>query len=117
MQSINNSVRLTGNLGNDVELVTLENGSKVAKVSIATNYFYKNAKGERIQDVNWHNLEAWNKTAELMEQLLKKGSHVTLEGMLKNDSYKTDSGDVRYVTKVKVNAFQLLTKKEEAVPF
>ncbi|WP_235297856.1 single-stranded DNA-binding protein [Portibacter marinus] len=117
MYNITNSVSLTGNLGKDVEIITLDNGAKVGRTSIATNYYYKNDKGERIQEVTWHNLEAWNKTADLMSQLLKKGSLVQLEGMLKNDTYKTKEGEVRYVTKIKVNSFKILSPKEEPMPF
>lgn len=117
MYNITNSVSLTGNLGKDVEITTLENGSKVAKTSIATNYNYKNGQGEKVQEVTWHNIVAWNKTAELMSQLLKKGSLVQLEGMLKNESYKNKEGEVRYSTKVKVNSFKVLSPKEEAMPF
>ncbi|WP_235297857.1 single-stranded DNA-binding protein [Portibacter marinus] len=117
MYNITNSVSLTGHLGKDVEINTLENGSVVANVSIATNQFYTNSKGQKVQDVTWHNVEAWNKTAELMGQLLKKGSLVQVQGMLKNNTYKSKEGSVRNYTKIRVSNFKALTKNEEALPF
>ena len=117
MYNLNNSVKLVGNLGKDVEVKILESGSKVAQTTIATNRSYTNEKGERIQDVQWHTLVAWNKTAELMERLLKKGTKVMVQGSLRNESYKGKDGETRYSTKVRINGFQKLTLKEEAMPF
>lgn len=117
MYNISNSVSLTGNLGKDVEIISFDNGSKVAKTAIATNHYYKNGTGEKVQEVTWHNIVAWNKTADLMQNILKKGSLVQIEGMLKNDSYKNKDGEIRYASKVKVNSFKVLTPKEEAMPF
>lgn len=117
MYNLNNSVTLVGNLGRDIEMKTLESGSKVASTSIATNHTYTNAKGEKVQDVEWHNVVAWNKTAELMERLLKKGSKVILQGSLKNETYKSKDGEIRYATKVRIFEFQKLSPKEEAMPF
>ncbi|GLR16864.1 single-stranded DNA-binding protein [Portibacter lacus] len=115
MYNLNNSVRLTGHLGKDIEFITLESGAKIAKTTIATNSFYTNKQGEKIQEVEWHNIVAWNKTAELMQRFLKKGSKVTVEGMLKNESYKNKDGEMKYFTNVKINNFNNLTPKEEEV--
>jgi len=118
MYDLNNTVQLVGNLGRDIEMKTLESGSKLAQTSIATNRTYTNEKGEKVQEVQWHNIVAWNKTAELMDRLLKKGSHVIIQGSLKNDSYKNKDGEVRYATQVRINGFQKLSpKEEEAMPF
>ncbi|MCL4110064.1 UNVERIFIED_CONTAM: hypothetical protein GTU68_057294 [Idotea baltica] len=117
MYNLNNSVTLTGNLGKDVEILTLDSGAILARTAIATNNFYTNSDGEKIQEVEWHNIVAWNKTAENMERLLRKGSRVTIQGMLKNESYKNNEGKMRYSTKVKINKFQKLTPKEDALPF
>jgi single-strand DNA-binding protein len=117
MYNLSNSVTLVGNLGKDVEFTTLESGAKLAKTSIATNRFYTNSNGEKVQEVEWHNVVAWNKTAELMDRLLKKGNRVMIQGALKNETYKTKEGETRYSTVVRINEFQKLTLKEEAVPF
>ncbi|GLR16865.1 single-stranded DNA-binding protein [Portibacter lacus] len=117
MYNISNSVSLTGHLGKDVEIITLDSGAKIARTSIATNNSYTNRQGEKIQEVEWHNIIAWNRTAELMERLLKKGTRVMIEGMLKNETYKNKEGVIRYNTKVQINNFQKLTAKEDALPF
>ena len=61
MNILRNAVHLFGYAGRDTELTTLENGKKVAKVTIATNEVYKDAKGEKVTDTQWHNLVAWGK--------------------------------------------------------
>ena len=70
MNTLRNKVQLIGNLGNDPEIITLESGKKLAKFSIATNESYKNSLGEKITDTQWHNVVAWNKTAEIIEKYL-----------------------------------------------
>ena len=79
MQNLANRVQLIGHLGMDPESKTLENGTVLSRFSIATNESYRNAQGERITDTQWHTLVAWNKTAELAAQLLKKGKEVAVD--------------------------------------
>ncbi len=55
MSTLRNKVQLIGNLGNDPEIITLDSGKKLAKISIATNETYKNAQGEKVTDTQWHN--------------------------------------------------------------
>ena len=69
MSTLRNKVQLIGNLGNDPEIVTVASGRKLAKFSMATNESYKNNKGERITDTQWHYVVAWGKTAELIEDV------------------------------------------------
>jgi single-strand DNA-binding protein len=54
MNTLRNKVQLIGNLGNDPEIINLESGKTLAKFSIATNESYKNAKGEKVTDTQWH---------------------------------------------------------------
>ncbi len=110
MNSLRNKVQLIGNLGNDPEIVVLENGSKLAKFSIATNETYKNTSGEKVTDTQWHNIVAWGKTAEIVEKYLVKGKEVALEGKLINRSYETKEGEKRYVTEIKCNELLMLGK-------
>lgn len=112
MNALMNSVQLIGNLGKDVELKTLDNGNKMAKVTLATNEFYKNAKGEKVQDTQWHNIIAWGKTAEIMSEHAKKGQRIMVQGKLKYSSFEGKDGNTRYVSNVEVNEFLRLTKEE-----
>jgi len=111
MNTLRNKVQLIGNLGNAPEIITLESGKKLAKFSIATNDSYKNAQGEKITDTQWHNLVAWNKTAEIVEKYLEKGKEVAIEGKLTSRSYDDKDGTKRYITEVVVNELLLLGNK------
>jgi single-strand DNA-binding protein len=111
MSTLRNKVQLIGNLGNTPEIITLESGKKLAKFSLATNENYKNAKGEKVTDTQWHNIVAWNKTAEIIEKYLEKGNEVAIEGKLTYRSYETKEGDKRYVTEILVNELLLLGGK------
>ena len=108
MSTLRNKVQLIGNLGNAPEIITLESGKKFAKFSLATNENYKNAKGEKVTDTQWHNIVAWNKTAEIIEKYLEKGNEVAIEGKLTSRSYETKEGDKRYVTEIVCNELLML---------
>jgi len=100
MNSLKNRVQLIGNLGKNPEIKTLESGKKLAKFSIATNENYKNAKGEKVTDTEWHNVVAWNKVAELAEMFLEKGKEVAIEGKLTTRSWDDEKGNKRYITEI-----------------
>lgn len=117
MSTLNNSVTLIGNLGKDIEITNLPSGAVVGKTSLATNKFYMDKNGEKVQKVEWHPIVVWNKTAELMEKICKKGNRVMVKGELNHDSYKNKDGEMRYSTQVKIFEFQNFTPKDEKLPF
>lgn len=108
MSTLKNKVQLLGNLGNEPEIILLESGKKVAKFSIATNESYKNANGERVTDTQWHNIVAWNKTADIIEKYVKKGNEIMVEGKLTSRTYETKEGEKRYITEVVCNEILML---------
>ncbi|MFS4454836.1 single-stranded DNA-binding protein [Maribacter sp. 2304DJ31-5] len=110
MNALRNKVQLIGNLGQDPEIIALESGSKLAKFSIATTESYKNASGEKVEDTQWHNIVAWGKTAEIVENYLTKGKQVAIEGKLTHRSYETSAGEKRYITEVRCNELLMLGK-------
>ncbi|WP_297797793.1 single-stranded DNA-binding protein [uncultured Eudoraea sp.] len=110
MNALRNKVQLIGNLGQDPEIVNLDNGGKLAKFSVATNEIYRNSKGEKVTDTQWHNVVAWGKTAEIVENYLAKGNEVALEGKLIHRSYENKEGEKRYITEVKCNELVMLGK-------
>lgn len=110
MNALKNKVQLIGHLGQDPEIVNMESGNKLAKFSIATSDYYKNAKGEKVEDTQWHNIVAWGKTAEIVENYLTKGKQVAVEGKLIHRSYETKEGDKRYITEIKCNELLMLGK-------
>jgi single-strand DNA-binding protein len=111
MSTLRNKVQLIGNLGNDPEIITMDSGKKLAKFSLATNETYKNQQGERVTDTQWHNVVAWGKTAEIIEQYVTKGKEVAVEGKLTSRSYDDKEGNKRYTTEVVCNELLMLGTK------
>jgi len=111
MNALRNKVQLIGNLGGNPEVITLESGKKLAKFSIATNETYKNSQGEKVTDTQWHNVVAWNKTAEIIEKYVTKGSEVAVEGKLVTRSYEDKEGIKKYITEIVVNELLMLGGK------
>lgn len=111
MSTLRNKVQLIGNLGNDPEIINLESGKTLAKFSIATNESYKNAKGEKITDTQWHNVVAWGTTAKIAESYLTKGKEVAIEGKLTSRSYETKEGEKRYTTEIVCSELMMLGGK------
>ena len=107
-----NKVQLIGHLGAAPEIKTMEGGRKLAKINIATNETYTNAKGEKVTETQWHNVVAWGKTADLAEQLFAKGMEVLIDGKLINRSYTDKDGNKKYVTEVQANELLVFTKKQ-----
>lgn len=110
MSALKNKVQLIGNLGNDPEIINLESGKMLAKFTIATNETYKNNKGEKVTDTQWHNVVAWGKTAEIIEKYVTKGKEVAIEGKLTSRTYETKEGEKRYITEVVCNELLMLGK-------
>lgn len=111
MNAIKNKVQLIGFLGQVPDVKTIGDGKKVAHLSVATNETYKNAKGERVTETQWHTVIAWGKLAEIAEKYLVKGTEVAIEGKLINRNYTDKQGVKRYVTEVQANELLILTKK------
>jgi single-strand DNA-binding protein len=113
MTNLKNSVKLIGHLGKDPEVRTFDGGKRLATFSIATTDSYKNQKGEKIKDTQWHNLVIWGKLADVAGQYLKKGSEVAIEGKLVHRSYETAKGEKRYTTEISVNEMLMLGKNKD----
>ena len=112
MKSVRNSVQLIGRLGKDPEVKNFGNSQK-ATFSIATSETYKNAKGEKVEDTQWHNIVIWGKLADIAGQYLKKNAEVAVEGKLVHRSFETDKGEKRYITEINVNDLAMLGGKQK----
>ena len=110
MNALKNKVQLIGNLGKTPEIRNTESGKKLARFSVATNETYRNAKGEKVTETQWHNLIAWGKVAEHVEKYLEKGSEVVIDGKLVNGNYLDKEGNKKYYTEILVNEFLLVAK-------
>jgi single-strand DNA-binding protein len=111
MKSLRNSVQLIGNLGMDPEVKQVSNGNKMARFSIATSETYKNQKGEKVTDTQWHNLVIWGGLAEVAEKYLKRGNQIAVEGRLETNSYDDKDGNRKFFTQIKVNDLVMLNNK------
>ncbi len=111
MSSLRNQVQLIGNLGKDPEVKDLDSGKKVANFTLATNETYRSKNGEKKVETQWHNIVAWDKTAEIIEKYVTKGREIILRGKLTTESYETRDGDKRYVTKVVCDEVVLVGNK------
>jgi single-strand DNA-binding protein len=109
MKSLRNSVHLIGRLGKDPEVKSFNNNKK-AWFSIATSDSYKNQKGEKVEDTQWHNIVIWGKLANVAEKYLKKGKEIAVEGKLVHRVYETN-GEKKYITEINVNDFIFLGDK------
>ncbi|RZK21879.1 MAG: single-stranded DNA-binding protein [Hymenobacter sp.] len=103
-----NKVILVGNLGKDPEVRHLEGGNSVAHFTLATNEYYKDKQGARVERTEWHNISAWRGLAELAEKYLKKGTQVYVEGKLRTRQYQDKDQQTRYVTEIIAEEISLL---------
>lgn len=110
MTTLKNSVQLIGRLGNDPEIRNFDSGKKMASFSLATNESYFNNKGEKVEDTQWHNIVVWGKKADVVENYLKKGAEIAIEGKLVNRSYESN-GSKKYITEISLNELLMLGKK------
>jgi len=105
-----NKVILIGNLGKDPEVKVTPSGTPVAKFSLATNERYKDKNGQWQDRTEWHNLVAWQRTAEIIGEYVKKGSKIYVEGRLQTSSWDDKStGEKKYRTEIIVNDLVLLS--------
>lgn len=114
MSTIRNHVQLIGNVGQEPTITNLESGKKVARFPLATNEYYKDGKGEKKTDTNWHTIVAWGKTADIIEKYVEKSKEIGITGKLKSRSYTTDDGNQRYVTEVVADEILLLGSKNDS---
>jgi single-strand DNA-binding protein len=110
MKSLRNSVQLIGRLGKDPE-VKVFGETKKASFSIATSDSYKNQKGEKVEDTQWHNVVIWGKLAGVAEKYLKKGQEVCIEGRLVHRDYENEKGERKFITEINVNDMVMLGGK------
>ncbi len=113
MNSLRNRVVLIGHLGGSPETKELNGGKAMTRFSLATTESYKNEKGEKVSETQWHNLVAWGKVAEIAGKYLEKGKEVAIEGKLVTRNYNDKDGVKRYVTEIVVNDLLLIGSKSK----
>lgn len=111
MTTLRNSVQLIGRLGIDPETKTFGDNKSKVRFSLATSDYYKDKEGERQEETQWHNVVAYNKTADIAEKYLKKGQEIAVSGKITYRSWEDKEGKTNYITEVVANEIQMLGSK------
>lgn len=112
-----NKAFVLGNVTRDPELRTTPSGQNVCSFGLATNRMWRDPKGERQQAVEFHNVVAWGRLAEICNQYLKKGSLVFIEGRIQTRSWQDqNSGQKRFRTEIIAETMQLGPRQAGAAP-
>ncbi len=111
-RSVNKAI-IVGNLGSDPEIRTTSGGSRVATLSVATNRRWQGKTGEMQEDTQWHRVVVWNKLAEIVEQYVKKGDRVYVEGRIQYRQWEDQQGQKRYSTEIVANDLMMLGGRGE----
>lgn len=105
-----NHVLLIGYVGQDLATQKLSNESKRVAIRMATHYSHKNKQGEKVDHTVWHNIVAWDGTAEYAERSFVKGSKIMVDGSIEYRVFADKSGHTRYITQIKAHSLMNLDR-------
>ncbi|MEJ2539811.1 MAG: single-stranded DNA-binding protein [Gemmatimonadota bacterium] len=103
-----NKVMLIGNVGSEPDIRATSSGSRVAKVSLATNRQFQDRSGQNQERTEWHRLTFFGRLADIVEQYVKKGDRLYAEGRLEYSQTQDENGQTRYWTDIVVNEMVML---------
>ena len=109
-----NRVFLMGNLTRDIELKHTPSDQSVATIGLAVNRTYKTREGESREETTFVDCEAWSRQAEVINEYMRKGRPIFIEGRLKLDQWQDKDGNNRSKLKVVVESFQFLDSRKAA---
>lgn len=110
MKTIRNNVQLIGRLGQEPEIVTFENGGKIARFSLATNDHYVDKEGKKVEQTYWHNIVVQGKLVDVVEEYVSKGQEVAVLGKLTNRFWDDKDGNKRYITEIQCRELLMMSK-------
>jgi single-strand DNA-binding protein len=108
-----NKVILVGRVGKDPEVRRLDNGTAVAKFSLATSESYKDKDGNKNESTEWHNVVLWRQLAEIAEKFVKKGMLLYIEGKITNREYTDKDNNKKHFTEIVASDFKMLEGKKD----
>ena len=111
-----NKVLLIGNVGAEPEVRITSSGTKVAKLSLATNRTFSDRTGQQQEKTEWHRLTFWNKLADIVEQYVHKGDRLYVEGRIEYSQTEDEQGNVRYWTDIVVTDMVMLGQSGASAP-
>jgi single-strand DNA-binding protein len=100
-----NKVTLIGNVGKDPEIRYTQSGEPIANFSLATSENWTDKSGQKQEKTEWHRVEVFGKTAQVVRDYVTKGKPLYVEGSIKYDEYTDKDGIKRNVTKIRVSGF------------
>jgi single-strand DNA-binding protein len=103
-----NKAILIGRVGKDPEVRYMQSGDAVASFSLATGKSWKGRNGEKQEETCWHNLVAFKRLAEIIQQYVHKGDQLYVEGEIRNRSYEDKQGVTKYVSEIIVSQMKML---------
>ncbi len=110
MNTLRSKVQLIGRLGQDPEIITFEDGGKIARFNLATDDSYKDKNGNKVERTYWHPVVVKNGLVKVVENYVTKGKEIAIEGKLTNRSWDDKEGKKHYVTEVVCNELLMLGK-------
>lgn len=110
-----NEVKLIGRVGKDPESRHLDSGKTVVSFSIATTERYTDKSGEKKDITQWHNCNAWDKLAEIIEKYVKKGMLIYVSGKIQYREYENKEGVKMRSTDILIYDMKMLESKKESV--
>ncbi|MDR2886094.1 MAG: single-stranded DNA-binding protein [Rikenellaceae bacterium] len=112
-----NKVILIGNVGADPEIRTLEGGTKVARIRLATTERIFNRQTQETKEhTEWHSVTLWRGLADVVDRFVRKGSQVYIEGSIRSREWEDQTGAKRYGMDIVANELKLLGKRSEGAP-
>lgn len=108
-----NRVILLGNLGADPDIRTFENGTKVARLRVATTETYKDKNGQRHENTEWHTVNLWRGLADVAERFLRKGSTVYVEGKIRSRQYQDRDGNDKMSFEIEADNMTMVGKRSD----
>ncbi len=115
MTTMRNSVQLIGRAGIDPEVRTIAKDRQLARFTLATNEYYYNDKGERVDETTWHRIVAFGKLAERIEKVVKKGQQLAVTGKITSNSWEDKDGNKRYTVEIQASDFLVFYPNTQAV--
>ena len=103
-----NKVTLIGNTGGDPDVRTTASGARIAKLSLATSRSFQDRSGQQQERTDWHRLTFFGRLVDIVEQWVKKGDRLFVEGRIEYSQTQDDRGGTRYWTDVVVNEMIML---------
>jgi single-strand DNA-binding protein len=109
-----NKVLLIGNVGGDPEIRVLPSGAKVANFSLATTESYTDKSGQRQNQTEWHRVEIWEGLANVVEQYVKKGDPLYVEGKIRSEKWTDQNGQEKTGIRIRATSMQMLGSRNSS---